>query len=740
MSPRAGKIHELVSDVAPEQVAALLGDTSADPHAVLGVHEFSRDGQPGLVVRVYHPDARDAWLILDRGEPVEMQAIRGGLFGAFLPGRSFPLSYRVKFGFPDGSSFTRDDPYRFMPTLGEFDLHLVGEGRHLRLYEKLGAHLRTMNGVEGVSFAVWAPNAVRVSLIGDFNRWDGRLFPMRHMGGSGVFEIFVPGLKRFDLYKYEIRARDGALRVKTDPYAFQMELRPKSSSVVFGLSDYHWGDGAWMEQRKRLDLRHAPMAVYEVHLGSWQRVPEEGNRWLTYREMAPRLVAHLKEYGYNFIELLPVAEHAYDPSWGYQVTGYFAPTSRYGTPDDFRAFVDTLHQNGIGVILDWVPAHFPKDDFSLRRFDGTALYEHEDPRLGEHKDWGTLIFNYGRHEVRNFLLSNALYWLDQFHIDGLRVDAVASMVYLDYSRQEGEWLPNKYGGKENLEAIALLQEFNTEVYRNFPGAFTVAEESTAYTGVTRPVHLGGLGFGFKWDMGWMNDTLRYFRKDPIHRKYHHNDLTFSMLYAYTENFILPLSHDEVAHGKGSLYDKMPGDHWQRLANLRLLYAYMFTHPGKKLLFMGAEYGQGREWNADVSLDWHEAGEPQRAGLVRYGKDLRRLYLQERALHAREMEPAGFFWIDCNDAHTGVVSYVRWGDGDDVIVVLNLTPVVRQGYRIGALRPGTYRELLNSDAAAYGGSNIGNGGWVNTIPEPMHGHPQSLSLILPPLGALILKHT
>jgi 1,4-alpha-glucan branching enzyme len=728
----------LLPDVHPNQVNALLAGGCTDPHAVLGAHEISLEGKTGLSVRVYHPDATGAQLLFGDGKLVEMEPVRGGLFAVFVPRRKFPLAYQVRFSFHDGSTFVREDPYRFMPTLGDVDLHLFGEGRHLRLYEKLGAHLREMDHTQGVSFAVWAPNAERVSVIGAFNGWDGRLFPMRCLGGSGIWELFIPGLKRYDLYKFEIKTKDGSLRVKSDPFGFLMELRPKTASVVYGLSEYGWGDREWMEERKTRDLRRQPMAIYECHLGSWARVPEEGNRWLTYREMAPRLAAHLKEFGFNYLEILPVAEHAFDPSWGYQVTGYFAPTCRYGTPDDFRFFVDTLHQNGIGIILDWVPAHFPKDDFSLRRFDGTALYEHEDPRLGEHRDWGTLIFNYGRHEVRNFLLSNALYWLDQFHLDGLRVDAVASMIYLDYSRKEGEWLPNKYGGKENLEAISFLQEFNSEVYRNAPGAFTVAEESTAYTGVSRPVHLGGLGFGFKWDMGWMNDTLRYFHKDPIHRKYHHNDLTFSMLYAYTENFIMPLSHDEVANGKGSLYDKMPGDHWQRLANLRLLYSYMFTHPGKKLLFMGCEFGQGREWNADQSLDWHEARERERGGLCRFLKDLTRLYQQERALHSYEMEPAGFFWIDCNDSNTGAISYVRWGKGEDVVVILNLTPVVRRGYRIGAPRPGSYREILNSDGEAYGGSNVGNGGWIHTQPNSCHGHPQSLELTLPPVGALILK--
>ena len=730
--------HPLLEDVHPGAVSALLEDRSGDPHGILGCHELTAEGLSGLVVRAFHPDAVSAELLLDSGQTRPMTAIGRGLFAVHLPGAKFPIRYRLRFGFRQGEGFERDDPYRFLPTLGEMDSYLFSEGTSLRIYEKLGAHPRTLDGVEGVSFAVWAPNALRVSVVGSFNQWDGRLYPMRRMGGSGLWEIFLPGVKKFDLYKFELKTQEGMLRIKTDPMAFAMELRPKTASVVWGIGGYDWADAKWMEDRKHRDLRRSPMAVYEVHLGSWMRVPEEGNRWFSYREIAPRLVAHARDHGFNFIELLPVAEHAYDPSWGYQVTGYFAPTCRFGTPDDFRFFVDLCHQNGIGVIIDWVPAHFPRDDFSLRRYDGTALYEHESSLQGEHKDWGTLIFNYGRNEVRSFLLSNALYWLDEFHIDGLRVDAVASMLYLDYSRQPGEWIPNRYGGKENIEAIELLREFNKNVYAYYPGAFTVAEESTSFGLVSAPIHLGGLGFGFKWDMGWMNDTLRYFTKDPIHRSYHHNDLTFSMVYAYSENFILPLSHDEVAQGKGSLYDKMPGDHWQRLANLRLLYSYMYTHPGKKLLFMGGEFGQGREWNFAGSLDWHEAGEPERHGLQRFFKDLGKFYQANPALWARELEPEGFFWIDCNDAASSVLSFVRWGEGEELLVVLNFTPVLRHNHRVGVPRPGLYREVLNSDAAIYGGSNAGNGGQVGTVARGWNGFPQHLRLTLPPLGALILR--
>ncbi len=731
--------HPLLSNLDPDAVSALLAGESRDPHAILGAHPTGASGGPGGIVRAFHPDAVRAELLIPGVPATALEPITGGLFAAALPELEFPSpAYQIRFGFADGGELTRTDPYRFTPTLGDLDLHLAGEGRHLRQYEKLGAHLREVDGVKGVSFSVWAPNARRVSLVGEFNQWDGRQLPMRLMGASGIWELFVPGLRRGALYKFEIKTAEGFLRTKTDPYAFAMELRPSTAAVVWGLSDYPWGDDAWLAARAERDWRRSPMAIYEVHLGSWMRAPDQGDRWLSYRELAPRLAAHCRDHGFNMVELLPVAEHAFDPSWGYQVTGYFAPTSRFGDPNDLRFLVDHLHRAGIGVIVDWVPGHFPKDDWALRRFDGTALYEHADPRQGEHQDWGTLIFNYGRNEVRNFLLSNALYWLDQFHIDGLRVDAVASMLYLDYSREPDQWVPNRYGGNENLEAIAFLREFNREVYANYPGVLTIAEESTAFAGVTRPVHLGGLGFGFKWDMGWMNDTLRYMHKDPVYRRFHHNDLTFGMLYAYSENYILPLSHDEVAQGKGSLYDKMPGDHWQHLANLRLLYTWQVTHPGKKLLFMGAEFGQGREWNFDASLDWHEAGEPERGGLQRFVKDLFRLYQREPALFAAELEPEGFHWIDCNDSDSGVISFMRWGDGRELIVVLNFTPVARPGYRLGCPRPGTWREVLNTDAHAYGGSGVGNGGQVEADGPGHHGHPWSLTLTLPPLAALVLQ--
>jgi len=720
-----------------DTIRQLLAGECHDPHSLLGAHPAHHEGELGLVVRVYHPVARGAAIVV-AGELLPMDPVEpAGLFALFLPGRTFPLDYEVELYFGHGQAVRRLDPYRFAPTLGDLDLHLSGEGRHYRLYEKLGAHLRVMDGHEGASFAVWAPNARRVSVVGDFNDWDGRVHQMRLMGGSGIWEIFVPGVQRGALYKFELKIRDGSLRVKTDPVAFMMELRPKTASVVWGLGSHEWGDRQWMEQRKQKSHRTEPMSIYEVHLGSWMRGASEGGRWLSYRELAPRLVDHVKAHGFSHVELLPVAEHAFDPSWGYQTTGYFAPTSRYGTPDDLRYLVDLCHQRGIGVLLDWVPGHFPKDDYSLRWFDGTALYEHADPRQGEHRDWGTLIFNYGRNEVRAFLVSNAVYWYDQFHIDGIRVDAVASLIYLDYSREEGEWVPNRYGGRENLEAISLLQEMNTVLYDRFPGTFTVAEESTAWPGVTMPTYLGGLGFGFKWNMGWMHDTLSYFTNDPVHRSYHHRDLTFGMLYEYTENFILPLSHDEVVHMKGSLFGKMPGDPWQKAANLRLLVAYMFTRPGKKLLFMGGEFGQSREWNADFSLDWHEVNDPLHQGIQQLVKDVGTLYVQSDALWAWDSEPRGFSWIDCSDNGQSVISYVRYGPSGPLACVLNMTPVPRYNYRVGLPQGGKLREVLNTDGAVYGGSNMGNGGEVHAEPIAWHGFEHSANMTLPPLAALVL---
>jgi 1,4-alpha-glucan branching enzyme len=721
------------------EVDRLVNGWHNEPHRLLGAHPATREGEAGVVVRAMHPDAVAVDLLETDGpgEPIAMDRVARGLFERFVPWAGFPYRYRLRFHFADGAVWERDDPYRFLPTLGEVDLHLFNEGTHHRLWEKLGAHPRVMDGVEGIAFAVWAPNAQRVSVVGDFCQWDGRLFPMRLLGASGVFELFIPEIKPGTLYKFELFTREGLPRVKTDPFAAKMEQSPGTASIVFDLEQYRWQDDAWMARRRQADPAREAMAIYEVHLGSWARIPEEGDRPLSYREIAPRLVEHAKRLGFTHLELLPVMEHPFYGSWGYQVSGYFAPTSRYGTPDDFRYLVDTAHQAGLGVILDWVPAHFPKDDYALRRFDGTALYEHEDPRLGEHPDWGTLIFNYGRNEVRNFLLANAAYWLDAFHVDGLRVDAVASMLYLDYSRQPGQWLRNRHGGRENLEAIDFLRTVNELVRTQYPGCFTVAEESTAWPGVTRPVSDGGLGFTLKWNMGWMHDTLDYFAKNPVHRRYHHDELTFAMMYEHSERFIMPLSHDEVVHLKGSLYHKMPGDHWQKLANLRSLFAYQYTRPGKQLLFMGSELATDCEWNHDASLPWHLSADPLREGLMIFLAELGGLYQRYPALWRRDPDPEGFAWIDVADKANSVIAYARRDGDDEVLVVLNLTPLPRQHYRVGAPRPGTYVRLLSTDDARYGGSGVIGPDRVATEPSPFHGFPQSLDVALPPLGALIL---
>ncbi|MGB2984814.1 MAG: 1,4-alpha-glucan branching protein GlgB [Phycisphaerae bacterium] len=725
--------------IDPSDWARLRAIDHTEPHCVLGAHPAVRGDTTGVVIRALHPDATGIECLLDGGETVVLEPIEeGGLFATFLEGARLPLTYRLRFRFANGNVWERGDPYRFAPTLGDVDLHLFNEGSHRRIWERLGAHVRRIDGVEGVAFAVWAPNARRVSVMGDFCGWDGRVFPMRRMGSSGVFELFVPDLKPEMLYKYEIKTRDGALRVKSDPYAQAMEGPPGNASRVTA-SSYTWVDEQWMRSREGRDPTREPMSIYEVHLGSWARVPEEGNRALTYREIAPRLCAHMKRFGFTHIELMPVAEHPLGASWGYQVTGYYAPTWRYGSPDDFRYFVDVCHQNGIGVILDWVPAHFPRDDFALRRFDGTALYEHDDPRQGEHPDWGTLIFNYDRNEVRTFLIANALYWLKEFHIDGLRIDAVASMLYLDYGREEGQWLPNRHGGKENIGALELLRVVNEAVRIECPGCITVAEESTSWSGVTRPAsQYGGLGFTLKWNMGWMHDTLLYFSKDSIHRRYHQNDLTFSMLYEYSEHFVNALSHDEVVHGKRTLLEKMPGDIWQKFANLRALLAYQYTRPGKQLLFMGTELAPYNEWYYDVSLDWHLADDPMRVGLARFLEDLGRFYLESPCLWRSDPDPGGFAWIDCNDCDNSVLSYGRYHEDRMLIVVLNLTPVPRDDYRIGMPRAGRYVYRLSSDDPAYAGSGYPLVDTLDTEEFGMHGFPQSLRLTLPPLAALILE--
>ena len=621
----------------------------------------------------------------------------------------------------------------------EYDLYLFGEGNHTRIFDKLGAHPLTVDGVAGVHFAVWAPNADGVSVVGDFNAWEGHAHQMQMLGASGVWDLFIPAAQVGHRYKYEVRTRHGAIALKSDPYGIAFELPPATASIVCR-PDHTWQDDEWMQTREAQAAWFArPVSIYEVHLGSWARVPEDGDRYLTYTELAQRLIPYVTALGYTHIELLPVMEHPYSGSWGYQVTGFYAPTSRFGPPEAFKAFVDVCHQNGIGVILDWVPGHFPKDAYALAQFDGTALYEHADPRQGEHRDWGTLIFNYGRNEVRNFLLANALYWLGEYHIDGLRVDAVASMLYLDYSREAGQWVPNRFGGRENLEAIEFLRQMNTLTHAEHPGSITIAEESTAWPSVSRPTYVGGLGFTYKWNMGWMNDILEYVKTDAIYRRWSHNHITFSLIYAFSENFLLPFSHDEVVHGKGSMFGKIPGDDWQKAATLRALYGYMYAHPGKKLMFMGSEFGQGREWNYDQSLDWHLLERPLHAGIRQFMTDLNRIYVSEAALHEQDFDPAGFEWIDCNDSENSVVSLIRRArDGGIVIAVLNFTPVPRDGYRIGVPVAGAYDELINSDAEVYGGGNLGNAGVVFTEAAASHGHEQSLRLNLPPLACLLLK--
>ena len=723
--------HDTPGKVNPHH-AALIEGRLHDPFAYLGLHqEF---GVP--VFRAYHPHASRMWLQTPDGW-TELQG-KQGLFlwrgeNASPPGR--PCRLRIE---ENGHAWETVDPYTFSPVIGEEDLFLFNQGRLLQAYRHIGARRMTWEGVEGVFFAVWAPNAERVSVVGNSNGWDGRRHPMRARGSSGMWELFIPGLQAGDLYKFELRNRDtGHVFVKTDPYARAYELRPGTAARVAADSPYCWQDGAWLEERARFDWQHGPINIYELHFGSWQRKPD--GSFHSYRELADTLVPYIQEMGYTHIELMPISEHPLDESWGYQATGYFAPTSRYGSPEDFKVFVDACHRAGVGVILDWVPAHFPTDSWALARFDGTALYEHEDPRLGFHQDWGTHIFNYGRHEVQTFLLASAHYWLAEFHIDGLRVDAVASMLYLDYSRKNGEWIPNKYGGRENIDAIEFLRSLNVMVHEEFPGALTFAEESTAWPMVSRPAYVGGLGFSMKWNMGWMNDTLSYMEHEPIHRRFHHNQLTFGQLYAYTENFVLPFSHDEVVHGKRSLLDKMPGDGWQKFANLRLLLSYQMTHPGKKLNFMGNEIAQGREWNVGGELDWWLLEREQHQGVKRLARDLNHLYRQLPALHSQDFQVEGFNWIDCHDADQSIISYLRWGkDGSFVVVALNFTPVPRSGYRIGVPQGGHYREVFNSDSSHYGGSNLGNGEGLESEELGWMCQPHSLVVTLPPLAAIVLQ--
>ena len=708
-------------------------ELGADPHRILGAHEAD-DG--GVVVRAYRPEAKTV-----RVQPAGIEAELkdpAGLWEALLPKAKLPLAYELEVEYADGSTYTLRDPYSFLPTLGDLDIHLAMEGRHEELYERLGAHVREIDGAVGTAFAVWAPNARSVSVVGDFNSWDGRLNPMRTLGSSGIWELFVPGVGDGQKYKYEIRAQDGRLRIKADPVAFATEVPPANASVIHDYR-HEWNDDEWLRQRAQKDWLREPVSIYEVHLASWRRNPLEDNRPLNYLELADELADYANDLGFTHVELMPVMEHPFSGSWGYQVTGYFAPTSRFGSPDDFRCFVDRLHRNGVGVILDWVPAHFPRDDWALAQFDGTALYEHSDPRRGAHPDWGTLIFNLSRNEVRNFLLSNALYWLREQHADALRVDAVASMLYLDYSRKEGEWLPNMFGGRENLEAVDFLKLMNETIYAREPGVFSAAEESTAWPGVSRPTYLGGLGFGFKWNMGWMHDTLTYFQKDPVYRRFHHHTLTFSLMYAFSENFVLPLSHDEVVHGKGSMLTKMPGDRWQKFANVRSLYAYMWAHPGKKLLFMGSELGEWDEWNYDSSLHWDLLEHADHHGVQSLIRDLNRAYRTQPALYEIDFDPAGFRWLEANDAQNNVLAFARVDASGEkpVVCVLNMSPVPRYDYRVGMPMCCRWRELLNSDSSYYGGSGVGNMGAVEAEPVPWHDQPFSALLTLPPLGAVWL---
>jgi 1,4-alpha-glucan branching enzyme len=721
-----------------EEVESILNAEHSDPFHILGAHVVEWEEKPAIAVRAYLPGAKEVW-VLRESEAFPAQLIHAdGFFEAVFPNQAQAFRYRLRANYGDGNEVEFEDPYRFPPTLSEFDLYLLGEGTHHKSYEKLGAHLTEVEGVPGVAFAVWAPNAQRVSVVGNFNNWNGRRHPMRVRGGSGIWELFIPGLVEGEVYKYEIKGHNDYVGLKADPFAFFAELRPNTASVVRDIDNYTWRDQAWMDTRRERQSLKSPLAIYEVHLGSWRR--GEGNRMLSYRELAEQLVDYVREMGFTHIELLPVMEHPLDESWGYQTVGYFAPTSRHGTPQDFMYFVDYCHQHGIGVILDWVPAHFPSDAHGLAYFDGTHLYEHDDPRLREHPDWGTRIFNYGRSEVRNFLLNSALFWLEKYHADGLRVDAVASMLYLDYSRKPGQWIPNRYGGNENLEAIDLIKRFNELAHQEHPGVLTIAEESTAWPAVSRPTHLGGLGFSLKWNMGWMHDILVYFSKEAIHRKYHHYNLTFSLLYAFTENFVLVLSHDEVVHGKRALLAKMPGDVWQQFANLRSLYAFQMTHPGKKMLFMGGEIGQWNEWNSKQSLDWNLLDFIPHQQIRRLVADLNHLYRAEPSLYEVDFEWQGFEWIDFHDTDNSVVVFQRRASdpNNHVVVVCNFTPVPRERYHIGVPASCFYREVLNTDAAHYGGSGVTNSPGRQAVPMPWQNQPCHIDVTLPPLGIAIFK--
>ena len=730
--------------ISLQHIGALVDQRLENPFEVLGPHEINENGRRALAVRAFLPQSKRVWLVdsAHNGCQPMRRVHPAGVYEAICPSPDEEprTSYQFKVATDNGEIATMHDPYAFDSLLTDYDFHLFGEGTHYQAYTKLGAHLCTVDGVQGVNFAVWAPDAHQVSLVGDFNRWDGRGHPMRKHIPAGIWELFVPGIGAGEKYKLRVRTAAGEVIDKADPYGYAAELPPRTASLVADLNCFAWDDSEWLERRRNSNPLELPISVYEVHLGSWRRRQDAPHGWLNYRELAHELVEYCHELGYTHLELLPVSEHPFTGSWGYQTVGYYAATSRYGSPDDLMYFVDYCHRHGIGVILDWVPAHFPRDGHGLWRFDGTAMYEHSDPRQGEHPDWGTMIFNYGRNEVRNFLIGNALFWLDKYHIDGLRVDAVASMLYLDYSRQDNEWVPNEHGGRENIAAIELLREFNRQTHANYPGVLTVAEESTAWAGVSRPTDFGGLGFSLKWNMGWMNDTLRYMQNDPIHRRFHQEELTFSLIYAFTENFALPLSHDEVVHGKGSLLNQMPGDLWQKFANLRLLFAYMWTHPGKKLLFMGSDFGQWNEWNHESDLQWDLLQWDTHRGIKQLVADLNALYRREPALYEVEFEGHGFEWVDCHNHDDSVLSYLRRAKNPDdfLLVCCNFTPVVRQRYCVGVPHGGSYREILNSDSRYYAGSNVGNPPVVEAQQPGAQQRPYRLEITLPPLGVTVFK--
>ncbi len=725
--------------LTPDDYFPLVEARHCDPFRVLGIRSF----KGGFLARVLRPDAAEAAVILDSKEAKAQKLVRvdeHGLFEGEIKGFSEGMPYTLHLTGHDGSQWRERDAYSFGPVLGEMDIYLFNEGTHYDVHKVLGAHVKLIDDIPGVHFSVWAPAAQRVSVVGDFNNWDGRVHQMRKLLPSGVWEIFLPGVHEGSHYKFEVRGAHGEVHLKTDPYAFFAQHGLETGCMVFDLGRYTWNDAEWMHRRSQIDPYNSPMSIYEVHIGSWQRIPEEGNRPLSYIELGDRLIPYVKEMGFTHIELMPVMEYPFDGSWGYQVVNYYAPTSRFGNPDEFRNFVDRCHQEGIGVILDWVPGHFPKDAHGLARYDGSYLYEHEDPRLGEHQDWGTLIFNYGRNEVKNFLIGNALFWLEEYHVDGLRVDAVASMLYLDYSRKAGEWIPNCFGGRENLDAISFLKRCNEVCYERHPNVALIAEESTAWPGVSKPTYTGGLGFGFKWNMGWMNDSLRYISKDPVHRKFHQGEITFSMLYAFQEHFILVLSHDEVVHGKSSLINKMPGDDWQKFANCRMFLAWMWAHPGKKLIFQGIEFGQFSEWKHDASLDWHLAEQHLNGGLRRLLQHLNWLYTHEPVFFELDDSYEGYEWINFEDAENTIWSFMRKSrSGERIVFVVNATPVTRVSYRVGVPQAGFYSEVLNTDAETYGGSNVGNYGGVKTHADwSWQNQPHSIEINVPPLSVVAFK--